>query len=312
MTSRRVLLIAVACTLAGAHAAWTADVSRAVAEARTQAIEPRATPPAWMEWDRVSRGFAFFQKHQSRINQVLGTTSLVSTYAAVDIAPVLIRTGRLSVDYNKRIMETAVCINQMLTPVASKDDFVVQNYRRAYQLGKLHASIASSMTPDQLGFRASERVPINRQAFALVLYSFAWQPLESLAAAHQLDLAAEADGVDGWCHLWSVLGYAMGESEDLLPKIYARAAELVPQVRAQQYAAKPADVPSGVPVLLRGELGFMMTGFGPNSAAASPESQRRAAKSLADAIALSPGLGRALGLGDQPADDLLKILQADQ
>ena len=302
-----VLLCAFASPRAGA--AEETPLAREVIEARTRPIAPRASPPAWLAWDRVSRGLAFYQRHHKAIGGVLATSSLVATYAAVDIAPVLMRTGRLTRDYNKRIDETGDWIEEMLAPQPSLDKFLAQNYRRAVDLGKLHASIAASMTAQDLGWKAAERVPVNRQAYALVLYSFAWQPLESLVVMRQADLAAEAEDVEGWCHLWSVLGYAMGGEEKLLPRSYARASAIIPLLRSGQYAAKPAEVPQGVTVLLRGELRMLMASASDTPAAPSPETQRRTAEMLAAAIALSPGLQQALGLSNQPVEDLLKLLR---
>lgn len=312
MKTLRILIAAQLCAFAGlpAGAAQDTPLARAVSEARTRVIAPRAAPPAWLAWDRVSRGLAFYQRHRKPIGGVLATSSLVATYAAVDIAPVLMRTGRLARDYDKRIDETGEWVEAMLTPQPSLDKFLAENYRRAVDLGKLHASIAGSMTAADLKWTAAERVPVNQQAYTLVLYSFAWQPLESLAAMREVDIAAEAGGVDGWCHLWSVLGYAMGGEEELLPRSYQRASTIIPLLRSRQYAGKPADVPPGVPVLLRGELRMLMASAADAPAAPSIQAQRSAAEMLAGAISLSPGLQRALGLGDQPVEDLLKLLRA--
>ncbi len=311
MKTMRVVLAALLCVLAGhpGSAAAQTPLARAVAEARPLAIAPHATPPRWIAWDGIQRGLAFYERHRKPIGGVLATSSLVATYAAVDIAPVLMRTGRLARDYDKRIDETGEWIDAMVKPQSNLDSFLAENYRRAFDLGKLHASIAASMSAKDLGWRAAERVPVNQQAYALVLYSFAWQPLESMAAMHALDVAADSADVDGWCHLWSVLGYAMGEEEELLPRSYSRAAEIIPLLRSRQYAQNATDVPPGVPVLLRGELRMLMAPRAGAPPTPADVLQRRSAEMLANAISLSPGLQRALGLSDQPVDDLLKLVR---
>lgn len=283
-------------------------LARAVAEARTKVITPRATLPQWIDWHRISRGLAFYQHHAKAIGGVLATSSLVETYAAVDIAPVLMRTGRLAREYDKRIDETREWIDSLLKPQPDLKQFQAGNYRRAVDLGKLHAGIASSIPAEDLGWTPDVRVPVNQQAYAFVLYSFAWQPLESLRAMQQLDVTAEASDVEGWCHLWSVLGYAMGVVEELLPRSYTRASEVIPLLRSRQYAAAPAEVPRGVPVLLRGELRMLIASGAHGSPASWAQSQRSAAQMPAGAISLSPGLQPALGLSDHPTEDLLKLL----
>jgi hypothetical protein len=304
MKTFRILTGVAVCLVAAGQTAPPQTLDRIVDAARIKPIAPRPSPPDWMSWERVHAGLVFYQEHHKQIDPVLGTSSLVSTYAAVDIAPVLMRTGRLARDYQQRIRETGQWIGTMLDPQPAAAQFLAHNYRRAVALGKLHQGIAASMTPKELGWDPARRVPVNQQAYAFVLYSFAWQPIETMLAAHELDAKRDAEGLDNWCYLWTVLGYAMGVEEPLLPRSYARAAQVEPLLRAQQYASSPNAIPHGVPVLLRGELRMLMSGTD------TPEAKQRAAQSLALAISLSPGLRQALGLGDRPAAHLLKLLDS--
>lgn len=120
-----------------AAAAQTATISAF----RTAPIEPQTQPPAWADAGRLERGLAFPRRNAEFINQILGTTSLVSTYAARDILPVLIATGRLTNDYGQRLKETAEWMGSILQEAESMDQFWSRNYRRAVALGRSHLGV---------------------------------------------------------------------------------------------------------------------------------------------------------------------------
>ena len=205
--------------------ASNSKLERIVQRARTHSITPRDTPPSWMDFDKVRAGGDFIKKHLDFINQILGTSSLASTYAAKDITPVLMQTGRLPKDFSRRLNETTEYIKLMMLPINGRDEFVSKNLATGYKLGQIHVGVAKQMKV--LHWNRKERIPINLQSFALVLESFAWWPVEALEATKQIDCTMPDKEIEGWFHFWSVMGYELGVSEELLPTSYAKAKELV-------------------------------------------------------------------------------------
>ncbi len=281
-----------------------------IAKYRAVGIAPRKAAPDWMDWSRVEGALRFEASKGQTIGMILSTTSLVSTYAAVDIAPVLIRTGRLVNDSPRRLAETGAWVQEMTGQAASRDEFVAKNYRRAYELGMLHAGLSRTITAEALGWKADERVTFNQQAYAFVLYTFAWEPIEAMTAMHMVEAARDREALEDWLYLWRVLGYAMGVDEKLLPAGLDQARETAALLRQAQYAAPGEAAPEGVPALLRGEL----TAIEANLAAGRKEPEAKAgeaaAKILAQAIAVSPGLKEALGLGADPLAKLMELAGA--
>ena len=296
-----------------APVAPSARTERLVQQSRVEPITPRSAPPAWLDYEKVRRGYSFLKKHQSFVQQILATSSLSSTFAAKDIAPVLMQTGRLPKDFANRMRETDDLLRPILQPSEDKEKFISTNLGAAYQLGRLHVNVADRVK-GLLRWNAKERIPINQQSYALVLYSFAWWPIEALAATRQVDLSATSPELEGWFHLWSAVGYAMGVSEPLLPTSYEKARALIPLLRRAQYTPGGPDLPKGVSVLLGGQVKWLA-----EVASKQPGSENKplddllkeTAGSLAQVIRLSPGLSEALGLGADPAGALLKYAKAE-
>ncbi len=268
-----------------------------------------------MDYDRSKAGCEFLAHHRATVLRVLVSSSLASTFAAKDVTPVLMETARLSKTFTSRMMETGMWMNSIYAVPASRDAFVAHNYARAVALGELHQSVAEAVK-EPLAWDPKVRVPMSGQAYAFVLYSFAWWPIEAMLAKGEIDPATDAKGIGDWFHFWSVVGYGMGVPENLLPRDLATAKATVALLRRAQYAAPGEARPAGISVLLGGNVRMLATLFPgakpPASdeahvpaAPPSPEAKTTAAaKSLADLIALSPGLTEALGLGPNPAGRL--------
>jgi len=307
-----VSLLVACCGMSHAQKAPSLSLSRLekiVVRSRTQAITPRATPPSWLDFDKVRVGLAFVKAHDAFIRQVLGTSSLAATFAAKDIPPVLMQTGRLRTDFSQRMNETGQLMDGITQQQDSREEFQTANLARAYQLGQLHAGVARK-AQEVLHWNRKERLPLNQQAYALVLYSFAWWPVEALSATKQIDPNDVSQELDGWFHLWSVIGYEMGVSEALLPTNYARAKEMVALLRKAQYTGAGEVLPEGVPVLLGGQVRWLVelaAAHPPTAAKPTPEQLLSGtADSFAQIIKLSPGLAEALRLGNDPAAQLIQ------
>jgi hypothetical protein len=295
------------------------DLASVVAQARTKPHHPRKSPPKWMDYAQVEAGYGFLAKHRGAIMRVLGTSSLAATFAAKDVTPVLMDTGRLPKDFSPRMRETGEWMDTIFARPDGKEGFVANNYARAVALGRMHAMVAESTGPN-LKWDPKERVPLNQQSYAFVLYSFVWWPVEAQIARGVVDPVEDRKELDAWFHLWSVIGYGMGVSEDLLPRDYTRAAALVPLLRQAQYAAPGEKLPEGIPILLGGHVRMLTertaAQFAPKSeGGAKPKANATlmypmVAKGFADTLRLSPGLLEALGLGKDATKQLTRYAAA--
>jgi len=272
---------------------------------RTESIRPRPMPPAWMDYAKVEAGYRFLDRHRKMAFQVMGMSSLAATFAAKDVTPLLVQTGRLPKDFSRRMKETSDWIDDIASEPKDREDFVAREYKRAVELGQLHASIADRVRK-ALAWDPSERVPVNGQSFSFVLYTFAWWPVEALIATKSVDPVRDSKDLDAWFHLWSVIGYGMGAPEELLPRTYARAQEIVPMLRTAQYSASGQAVPAGIPVLLSGHIKMIADQIAAQSKAPPAMATGGAIKALADLISLSPGEATALGLDPDPKATLLE------
>lgn len=279
------------------------NIEDAVRRARTLSVAPHAAPPAWMDDAKVRAGYVFLGRHRETVFRVMGTSSLAATFAAKDITPALMQTGRLPRDFDRRMQETTEAMAAIFDPPKDRADFVRREYSLATALGRMHVAVADQVRRP-LAWNPKERVPMNVQAFALVLYTFAWWPVEAMRATKEIDLVRDAAEIDGWFHLWSVLGYGMGVSEGLLPRDAGQAARIVSLLRRAQYAGPGEKIPAGVPVLLGNHVRMVAAQLG--AKATSREAVPSAAKALASLIVLSPGEADALGLGPDPATRLLE------
>lgn len=306
-----VLLLVAFCQVSHAQKTLSSNhihLETIVHQARHQAITPHSTPPSWMDYDKVQAGFGFLEKHDKFIQQILGTSSLASTFAARDITPILMQTGRLPHDFSQRLKETSAFINAILQPPHSRNEFQTNNLAQAYNLGLLHSEVAKQVK-GTLHWSPKERVPMNEQAYGFVLYSFAWWPVEALEATKQLKLGKPSKELEGWFHLWSVIGYEMGVSEVLLPTSSTRAQAIVALLRKAQYAGKGEALPKGIPVLLGGQVRWLAEGAAAQAKAEKPSPEQllpNMAGTLAQVIQFSPGLSEALGLGSDPTAQLIQ------
>src|SRR5258708_4495028 len=99
--------------IVAAYAQQTSPLASAVKELRTRRLAPLSTPPSF-DWQRIQNGYAFAHAHAASIQTTLNTTFLLSLLAGEDTEPVVVGTGKLSTDYNRRAQMTVDWINDIL------------------------------------------------------------------------------------------------------------------------------------------------------------------------------------------------------
>ncbi len=260
---------------------------------------PLSTLPAF-DWQRIKNAYAFRQLHDKSIETTLLTAGPLSTFPSADTIGVLLADNRLVVDYNRQMKIRVGWINEIMAPPKQKSDFVQRNYKRAIDFGLMNLDFSQAVN---LKWNPKVRVPINQQAFCLVLYSFAWLPIQKMTATHEIDPAKDAKAIQDWLYLWHVLGYGMGEDERLLPQNAHQAAQVFLLLRALQFPGPNDETPYQLRALLRNEMTFLYRVYGKGIPIDDP-TKLEIRKNLAAEISYSPGLSKALGLGNDPAKGL--------
>ena len=287
----------------------------AIERARTRPLTPKKAPPPWLDAEQLRLAESFQARHSSFIQQVLGTSSLAATFAAQDITPILMQTRRLPSDFTPRMQETRVLMNRIMARFSSREAFLKNSYTEAVALGALHQQVAEA-TRGALKWNPKERLPMNQQSFAFVLYTFAWWPIEALVARKMVDPVKEVKELDAWFHYWSVLGHGMGVDRELLPQSFALAKEQVAALRQAQYVPAGAPRPEGIPTLLGGQVRFIATQLSAKPGSASPDASVLeklypfCAQVLFSMIQLSPELPEALGLEKNAMAELIRFTKS--
>jgi hypothetical protein len=228
------------------------------------------------------------------------TSSIVSLFASQDTQPVIAFTSLFANDYRRRMQLTIDWMNEILAAPKEKSDFIHKNYKRSVDLGLMHLDLSQAV---KIKWNPKVRVPASQQAFAYMFYAFAWQPVEAMIATHEIDPEKDAKSIGDWLYLWHVLGYGMGMDARLLPQDVEQVRQLLGMLRAAQYPGPGTEIPHQVRTLLRGEMGYLYFLKGQGMPIDDP-TKLEVRKQLAAQISYSPGLSKALGLGDDPLKGL--------
>lgn len=270
-----------------------------VRAARVRELAPKQTLPPWTDWKKLADGMAFNLKHRGRIGFIFGTTCLFETLGTVDAAPMFAATGVIEKDV-QRGQRTAREFGAMLAAQESITAFEAANFKKARELGTMHLAMSQAGFAKGMKWDENKRRPFNQQAYAMVLHTFSYRPLEILIQQGQVDLVTEREGIEGWMHLWSVLAHGMGlEAQELAPWDFETAKKRDKLLRAEQLL--PSDGLLAQPIL-RAELARSKARLLKAKPQTIEEEARSVvAEALLRQVRLSQGLDGALGLTGEDA-----------
>jgi len=266
-----------------------------VKAARTQRLLPHSTPPA-IDWPRIKNAYAFFEAHKKSIHTTFITSSTITPLASQDILPILLADGKITSDFRRQTKITSDWIDKMMATPGQSEDFVNKNYKAARDFGLMNLDLSQAV---KIKWNPKNRVPGNQQAFALVLYAYGWQPIESMIESKAVDPAKDGKAIEDWLYLWNVLGYAMGEDQRLLPRSAKQSANTIRLVRAFQYPGPGQEISRRLREILRSEMEYLYF-LEDSGRPIDDPTKLELRKILAREITASPGLSKALGLGDDP------------
>jgi hypothetical protein len=199
-------------------------------------FEETAALPPWASLERVRRGQEVFRKHGPLVILALHLASLPECYAARKGAQVLALTRRMSQEPDKRIMETAQFVIDVMGPGGLEPGG--EGVRTAQKVRLVHAAIRHHVHRYP-HWDSSWGQPINQEDLVGTLMSFSVVVLDALLKLGvELTAAEEGDYV----HAWAVVGHLLGIEDELLPGDPAEARALMAEIRRRQHAASPEGV----------------------------------------------------------------------
>jgi hypothetical protein len=166
-----------------------------------------ASTPPFLNRTRVLGAQAWAQRHLFQITVALFCASLPSAYAAAKGARVLLGTGRMQQDLDRRINETARFVLDILTPGSLEPSGASLSAIRKVRL--VHAAVRPLVRG-----RISDEVPINQEDMLGTLTGFSVLVLRAL---RRMGVHVESSAAEDFYHLWRGVGSVMGVREELLP-----------------------------------------------------------------------------------------------
>ncbi len=204
-----------------------------------------AAPPGWHAVetrDAVERGQQVFQSRSTQSFLILGLAGLPVCYAIPSIAETLLVRGRLAVQVDLRLRETATFVAAVMIPGALRAGGLGLVWCRKVRL--VHACMrllarASPPPPDWPSFgelqdallardpEPRDRHPIDQVELALVLQTFAELVLRSWS---ELGARANPNEREDYLAAWNAIGHELGIDHALLPRADARGRRPAKQV----------------------------------------------------------------------------------
>lgn len=189
--------------------------------------------PAWADQRLMQQGMAFFRSNRNEIAILLGCLSLPYCYAAADGAQVLYLSQRLHQDAFKRLQETGAFVFSVTKPDAWQSG---EAQHSILKVRLMHAAIRF-FTAQSGKWNAAWGKPINQEDMAGTNTAFSYVVIRGL---RQIGTAPSDDEAEAYLHLWNVIGYLMGVSENLLPENLREAFILDKAIAKRQFKASEA------------------------------------------------------------------------
>jgi hypothetical protein len=265
--------------LAAAWQAWQAGEIQP--EAVAELFESVRPIPAWVDWRRVDRARRLFERTGPFGGIVLSLRSLMAGYTSPAGNKPLAFSGRLREQAPRRVAETARFVTAVCAPGGMRPG--AEGWMITLHVRLMHAQVRRLLWRSNRWDFASWAQPINQHDMLATMLLFSEVYVEGLRI---LGFSIDSEEAEDWIHLWRLVAWVMGTEEALLPRDYARAAEL----RALIYATQgPPDADSRALTAALLELPPRADGLDPRL-----ELLRKG---------MIRGLSRML-LGDEPADRL--------
>jgi len=195
-------------------------------------FEQHSALPPWFDRTRILSAQRWASQHLLHITAALFHASLPSAYAAERGATVLLCTGRMSKDLDRRVNETA----RFVVDVLARDAFEPHGVaiRSIQQVRLVHAAVRfllkeSNPWPDE--------APLNQEDLLGTLMSFS---VVVVRAVRRLGVSVSATEAEDFYHLWRVAGALLGVEPALLPSDFGAAEATSDLIAVRQFRESQA------------------------------------------------------------------------
>lgn len=195
---------------------------------------PYEPPP---EPDLVAAGQEVFQDHGPEILWILGCYSLPAAYAAKNGVEVLSQTGFLGAQTNRRLIETAIMVTDVMRPGALEPNG--EGTETIDRVRIMHAAIRRLILDRTAPpwDSPTHGLPVNQEDMAGTLMTFSMLVIEGL---RKLGIRLTRVEQTSFMATWSYIGTRLGVHPSLLPATVRDAKRLTKSIQSRQIAASPA------------------------------------------------------------------------
>jgi ER-bound oxygenase mpaB/B'/Rubber oxygenase, catalytic domain len=196
-------------------------------------FEQSAKLPSWADKELIREGQAVFSRCGPLSVVALVCASLPTCYAGAEGVQVLHLTARLQTDTQRRIVETAQMVVDVMSPGGLEHDG--WGIRDAQKVRLMHAAVRHLIR--QSGrWNPEWGQPINQEDMAGTLVTFSVVTIRSLV---KLGYTLSAREAQAYYHAWRVVGYVMGVDERLLPESFEEGERLTDAIFQRVFRACP-------------------------------------------------------------------------
>jgi hypothetical protein len=188
-----------------------------------------AALPPWVDRTRILAAQSWAQRHLLHITLALFGASLPSTYAAARGARVLLGTGRMQGDLDRRVNETARFVLDILRPGALDPSGSALVAIRKVRL--IHAAVRALVPSLEPG-----EVPINQEDLLGTLLGFS---VVVIRAMRRMGVEIAPGSAEDFYQLWRSVAVVIGLRDDMIPRDLTAANRAADRIAARQFRASP-------------------------------------------------------------------------
>lgn len=195
-------------------------------------FEAHSSLPSSFQKSRVVAAQRWAKQHLLHITAALFHASLPSAYAAERGATVLLATGRMATDIDRRVNVTARFVVDVLSPGSFEPNGM--GIRSIQQVRLVHAAVRYWLR-DRKPWPDEE--PLNQEDLLGTLFTFS---VVVIRAVRRLGVTVSSSEAEDFYQLWRVVGELLGVEEALMPRDFAGAEALSDRIAQRQFRSSAA------------------------------------------------------------------------
>ena len=197
-------------------------------------FEETSELPAWADPKLLEKGEDVFNQHGLWMVTALLCSSLPQCYAGARGAQVLYITGRMVNDFQRRIVETAQFVTDVMAPGGMRAEG--RGIATTQKVRLIHAAIRA-MLSGKIVWDPAWGKPVNQADLAGTLLSFSIVCMDGVELS---GMTLDADEEAAVFHAWRCVGHVLGLPDDMLPDDVADGRELWAATKRREFRGSDA------------------------------------------------------------------------